>query len=102
MTRQIKEALPISDDFHSPDIKCYQLVIGKTVIDCDHYYPDRPHEVKVVLMDNVGTIIEFRTSDNGKLQFQGTQLEVGKEYVIKSGNRVAKVFLRGTSTCLIR
>ncbi len=97
MTRQIKEALPISDDFHTPDIECYQLVIGKTAIECEHYYPDRPHAVKVVLMDNAGTIIEYRTSNNGKLQFQGTRLEFGKECVIKSGKRVAKVFLRGTS-----
>ncbi len=97
VTRQIKESLPISDDSNSPHLECYQLVFGKTTIECVHYYSDRPHEVKVVLMDNVGTIIELRTSDNGKLQFQGTRLEFGKECVIKSGKRVAKVILRGTS-----
>ncbi len=91
----------ILDDFESPEVTCRQLVIGETAIECQSSKRGHAFDVSGVLMDHAGKIYELQRSDYGKLHFEVDGLTLDKEYLIQTGKRVTKIFLRGSSTSII-
>ncbi len=91
----------ILDDFESPEVTCHQLVIGETAIECESFKGGHAYDVSGVLTDHAGKIYELQKSDDGKLHFKGDGLTFDEEYLIKTGKRVTKIFLRGSSNSII-
>ncbi len=76
-------------------------MIGETAIECQSFKRGHAYDVSGVLMDRAGKIYELQKSGGGKLHFEGDGLALDREYLVKTGKRVTKIFLRGSSNSII-